>query len=43
MKGHEIDTFLQRLPSLYSYFAGISTSDEIVDLKEDSFTIVNTE
>ncbi len=43
MRATEIDLFLQKIPQLYRYFAGISTSDAIVDLKEDFFTIVNTE
>ncbi len=43
MKGSEIEAFLEYIPQLYKYFAGISTSDAIVSLKEDHFTIVNTE
>ncbi len=43
MRASEIEEIIESIPQLAAYFAGISTSDEIVELDEDNFTIVNTE
>ena len=43
MKSSEIIQILSHFPTLLKYFTGISTTDNINDLKEDEFTIINTE
>ncbi len=43
MRGSEIYQYIVNIPQLADFFTKISTVDDIPQLDEDQFTIVNTE
>ncbi len=43
MRASEIETIIRQVPQIHQYFCGFSTRDNIMQLQEEEFTIVNTE